>query len=115
LQNAGGFSARNYFPMDKSMDRVSPELGRRCGGRATVVQNREAAALGERAAQVRREGNRSGERCSDTRRGCSPFIGAGGAPGRKCRWVMARDLRPSPLMVGEGVNGDSKGGIKAGE
>jgi hypothetical protein len=27
--------------------RVSPELGRRCGGQATVVQNREAAALGE--------------------------------------------------------------------
>jgi hypothetical protein len=27
--------------------RVSPELGRCCGGRATVVQNREAAALGE--------------------------------------------------------------------
>jgi hypothetical protein len=100
LQNAG-----NYFPMDKSVDRVhvsverpgvlgppwtdagvdrghgdaltgawppaapvrqsspagaqngegskgnsaqvSPELGRRCGGRATVVQNGEAVALGE--------------------------------------------------------------------
>jgi hypothetical protein len=28
--------------------RVSPELGRRCGGRAMVVQNREAAALGEK-------------------------------------------------------------------
>jgi hypothetical protein len=27
--------------------RVSPELGRHCGGRATVVQNGEAAALGE--------------------------------------------------------------------
>jgi hypothetical protein len=26
---------------------VSPELGWRCGGRATVVQNGEAAALGE--------------------------------------------------------------------
>jgi hypothetical protein len=26
---------------------VSPELGRRCGGRATVVQNGEAVALGE--------------------------------------------------------------------
>jgi hypothetical protein len=26
---------------------ASPELGRRCGGRATVVQNREVAALGE--------------------------------------------------------------------
>jgi hypothetical protein len=28
--------------------RVSPELGRCCGGRATVVQNGEAAALGEK-------------------------------------------------------------------
>jgi hypothetical protein len=28
--------------------RVSPELGRRCGGRAMVVQNGEAAALGEK-------------------------------------------------------------------
>jgi hypothetical protein len=27
--------------------RASPELGQRCGGRATVVQNGEAAALGE--------------------------------------------------------------------
>jgi hypothetical protein len=27
--------------------RVSPELGRRCGGRVTVAQNREMAALGE--------------------------------------------------------------------
>jgi hypothetical protein len=27
--------------------RVSPELGRSCGGQATVVQNGEAAALGE--------------------------------------------------------------------
>jgi hypothetical protein len=103
LQNAGEFSAENYFPTDKSMDRpgvfsppwtdtgadrghggvlteawppaapvrqsspvgaqngevstgssarASPELGRRCGGRATVVQNREAAALSEDTAQA---------------------------------------------------------------
>jgi hypothetical protein len=30
-----------------SSARASPELGRRCGGRATVVQNGEAATLGE--------------------------------------------------------------------
>jgi hypothetical protein len=105
LQNTGEFSAGNYFPTDKSVDRVhisvdrpgvldppwtdvgvdrghggaltgawppaalvrqsspaeaqngegsegksaqvSPELTRRCGGRATVVQNGKAAALGE--------------------------------------------------------------------
>jgi hypothetical protein len=97
-KNAGEFSAENYFPTDKSVDRpgvlgplwtdtdadrghggtltgawppaapvrlsspagaqngegstgssarASPELRRCCGSRATVVQNREAAALGE--------------------------------------------------------------------
>jgi hypothetical protein len=73
------------------------------------------SALGEREARARREGNESGERCGEARRGCSPFIGGRGASGRKCRWVMAGDLRPTPLMAGEGVNGDSRGGIKAGE
>jgi hypothetical protein len=52
-----------------------------------VVQNGEAATLGERAAQAGREGNRSGERCGEARGGCSPFIGAGGAPGRGGRAV----------------------------
>jgi hypothetical protein len=80
-----------------------------------VVQNREAAALGEDTAQAWREGKGSGERCGVTRGWCSPFIGAGGAPGRRCRWVMAGNLRPTPLMAGKGVNGDSRGGIKAGE
>jgi hypothetical protein len=80
-----------------------------------VVQNREAAALGEDTAQACREGKEAGERCGATRGWCSPFIGAGGAPGRKCRWVTAGDLRPTPLMAGEGVNGASRGGIKAGE
>jgi hypothetical protein len=50
-----------------SSARASPELGRRCSDRATVVQNREAAALSERAAQAWREGKRSGERCGETR------------------------------------------------
>jgi hypothetical protein len=62
--------------------RVSPELGRRCGAQATVVQNGEAAALGERVAPAGREGNRSRERCGEARGGCSPFIGAEEAPGR---------------------------------
>jgi hypothetical protein len=94
---------------------ASPELGRRCGSRATVVQNREAAALGEDTAQVCREGKEAGERCGATRGWCSPVIGAGGAPGRKCRGVTAGDLRPTPLMGEEGVNGPSRVGIKAGE
>jgi hypothetical protein len=41
-----------------------------------------ASVLGERAAEVWREGKRSEERCGETRWGCSPFIGAGGALGR---------------------------------
>jgi hypothetical protein len=68
-----------------SSDRASPELGRRCGSRATVVQNWEAVALGEDTAQACREGKEAGERCGATRGWCSPFIGAGGALGRKCR------------------------------
>jgi hypothetical protein len=107
--------AQNGEGSTGSSTRASPELGRRCGSRAMVVQNREAAALGEDTAQACREGKRSGERCGATQGWCSPFIGAGGAPRRKCRWVMARDLRPTPLMAREGVNGDSRGGIKAGE
>jgi hypothetical protein len=54
-----------------------------------MVQNGEAAALGERAAQAGREGSRSGERCGDGRGGCSPFIGAGeGWPGRLTPTLM---------------------------
>jgi hypothetical protein len=41
--------------------------GRKMERGATVVQNREAVALGERAAQAWREGNRSSERCGETR------------------------------------------------
>jgi hypothetical protein len=59
--------AQNGEGSEGNSARVSLELGRRCGGRATVVQNGEAAALGERAAQAWREGNRSGERCSEAR------------------------------------------------
>jgi hypothetical protein len=74
------------------------------------------SVLGEREVRARREGKESGERCGEARRGCSPIIGGrGGPPVRKCRWVTAGDLRPTPLMAGEGVNGDSRGGIKAGE
>jgi hypothetical protein len=72
--------AQNGEGSEGNSARVSRELGRRCGGRATVVQNGEAAALGERAAQAGREGNWSGERCFEARGGCSPFIVAEGAP-----------------------------------
>jgi hypothetical protein len=39
--------AQNGEGSEGNSARVSPELGRRCGGRAMVVQNGEAAALGE--------------------------------------------------------------------
>jgi hypothetical protein len=50
-----------------------------------MVQNGEAVALGERAAQAGREGNRSEQRSGEARGGCSPLIGAGGAQGRGSR------------------------------
>jgi hypothetical protein len=57
------------------------------------MQNGEAVALGERAAQAGREGNRSGERCGAPRGGCSPFIGAGeGWPGWLTPALMALTL-----------------------
>jgi hypothetical protein len=63
--------AQNGGGREGNSARVSPELGWRCGGRETTVQNGEATALGERAAQAGREGNRSGERCGEARGGCS--------------------------------------------
>jgi hypothetical protein len=66
------------------------------------------SALGEREVRAGREGNESRERCGEARRGCSPFIGGRWASGRKCRWVTTGDLWPTPLMAGEGVNGDSR-------
>jgi hypothetical protein len=46
--------AQNGEGSEGNSARVSPELERRCGGRATVVPNGEAAALSERAAQAGR-------------------------------------------------------------
>jgi hypothetical protein len=40
--------AQNGEGSEGNSARVSPELGRRCGGWATAVQNGEAAALGEK-------------------------------------------------------------------
>jgi hypothetical protein len=61
--------AQNGEGSEGNSARVSLELRRCCRGRATTVQNGEAAALGERAAQAGREGNRSGERCGEARGG----------------------------------------------
>jgi hypothetical protein len=40
--------AQNREGSEGNSARVSPELGRRCGARAMVVQNGEAVALGEK-------------------------------------------------------------------
>jgi hypothetical protein len=47
--------AQNGEGSEGNSARVSPELGRCCGGPAMVVQNGEATALGERKAQAWRE------------------------------------------------------------
>jgi hypothetical protein len=47
-----------------------------------MVQKGEAAALGERKARVWREAKRGWKRCGELWGWCSPFIGAGGVPGR---------------------------------
>jgi hypothetical protein len=62
--------------------RASPGLERRRGGQAMMMQSGKMAALDERVAQARREGNVSGERCGELWGGCSPFIGAEGTAGR---------------------------------
>jgi hypothetical protein len=105
-QNGEGARESRLRPHQSSGDTV--EAGRwwcRTGRRRRSVDT----------AQACREGKEAGERCGATRGWCSPFIGAGGVPGRKGRWVTARDLRPTSLMAGEGVNGASRGGIKDGE
>jgi hypothetical protein len=47
------------------------------------------SALGERVAQAGRDGSVRGERCGELWERCSPFIGAGGAPGRGGRAINA--------------------------
>jgi hypothetical protein len=70
-----------------------------------------ASVLGERAAEVWREGKRSEERCGETRWGCSPFIGGRGSaregwPGSLTPALMAL----TPLKMGEGLRGDLREG-----
>jgi hypothetical protein len=71
--------AQNGEGSEGNSARVSPKLGRRCGGRATVVQNGEEAALGEWKARAWREAKRGWERCGELWGWCSPFIGGRGS------------------------------------
>jgi hypothetical protein len=71
-----------------------------------TVQEVEAAALGERKAQVWREAKRGWKRCGELWGWCSPFIGAGGStgegwPGRLMPTLMAlMPLKMAGLMKG---------------
>jgi hypothetical protein len=47
VRQSSPVGAHNGEGSEGNSARVSREFGRRCGGRATVVQNGEAAALGE--------------------------------------------------------------------
>jgi hypothetical protein len=48
VRQSSSAGAQNREGSEGNSARVSPELGQHCGGRATVVQNGEAAALGEK-------------------------------------------------------------------
>jgi hypothetical protein len=65
VRQSSPVGAQNGEGSEGNSARVSPEVGRHRGGWATTVQNGEAVALGERAAQAGRGGNRSGERCGE--------------------------------------------------
>jgi hypothetical protein len=57
------------------------------------------------------EGKRSGERCGETRWGCSPFIGGQGSAGEG--WpgsFMLALMALTPLKTGEGLRGDLREG-----
>jgi hypothetical protein len=73
--------AQNGEGSEGNSAQVLPKLERHCGGRATVVQNGEAAALGERKSRVWREAKRGWERCGELWGWCSPFIGGRGRTG----------------------------------
>jgi hypothetical protein len=48
VRQSSPVGAQNGEGSEGNSAQVSPELGWRCGGRAMVVQNGEAAALGEK-------------------------------------------------------------------
>jgi hypothetical protein len=87
--------------------------GARAASRRTGVGGEGSAAsmLGERAAQAWREGKRSGERCGETRWGCSPFIGGRGSTGEGWPGNLTPALMAlTPLKTGEGLRGELREG-----
>jgi hypothetical protein len=70
--------------------------------------------LGESAAQVWREGKRSGERCGETRWGVLAFYRGTGMLGVEMPVGNGRGFMVDAIDGRGGVNRDSRGGIKAG-
>jgi hypothetical protein len=95
-----------------SSARASTELGLRCGGRATVVQNREVAALGEDTAQAWRERKRSGGRCGVVLLGVvlAFYRGRESAGEGWPRWLTPVLMALAPLKTGEGLRGKLREG-----
>jgi hypothetical protein len=69
--------------------RASLWLERRRGGRATTRKARWCRRSVRGRLELLERENESGESCGEAQGGCSPFIGAGGAPGRGGRAVNA--------------------------
>jgi hypothetical protein len=93
-----------------SSTRASPGLGRHRGGRATAVKAQRRRCL-VRGLLRRGEGKRSGERCGETRWGCSPFIGGRGSTGEGWSGSLTPALMAlTPLKMGEGLRGDLREG-----
>jgi hypothetical protein len=95
-----------------SSARASPELGRRPGGRATVMQNQRR----RRSVEARLERGEDGRGAVKSGGGAHPFIGVGGAPGRGGRGLTPVLMALTPLkMGGGGLRGELRGGgMKAG-
>jgi hypothetical protein len=81
VRQSSPVGAQNGEGSEGNSARVSPEVGRRCGGRAMVVWNGEVAALGERKARPWSEAKRGWERCGELWGWCSPSIGGRGSAG----------------------------------
>jgi hypothetical protein len=71
--------------------------------------------LGESTAQAWREEKRSGERCGETRWGVLAFYRGAGMLGVEMPAGNGRGFTADAIDGRGGVNGGSRGGIKAGE
>jgi hypothetical protein len=94
-----------------SSSRASPGLGRCRGGRATVVKVWQHRCSVRGLLRCGERGKRRGERCGETRWGCSPFIGGRGSVGERwpgCLTLVLMAL--TPLKTGEGLGGDLREG-----